>query len=115
MSLKAKKTLEEVPGNKSIKDISAGKSTLQNEIIADLQKEFGDGFPERSEELPLSDLASLIKPIYTKQPGRFTSTLIGKLLSSKMPPGFSSASAKDLLDKEFGLSSAASDQLMVYR
>ena len=98
----------------SIKDVSAGKSTLQNEIIADFQKEFGDGFPERSEEASLTDLGALLKPIYNKVPGRYSTSLISKLFSSKMPAGFSMANARDLLDKEFGLSSAASDQLMVY-
>ena len=51
VALKSKKTFDEVVGSKSIKEISGGKSTLQNEILADLQKEFGDNFPERAEDM----------------------------------------------------------------
>lgn len=103
MSLKAKKPLEEVPASKSIKDVAGGKSTLQNEILADLQKELGDGVPERAEEMTIEDFGAVLKPKFTKAPGRFTSTLIAKMFGSKMPAGFTTASAKDLLDKEFGL------------
>lgn len=115
MALKAKKAVSEVPANKSIKDVSAGKSTLQNEIIADLQKEFGDGFPERAEEIPLSELGSMIKSVFNKVPGRFSSALVAKLFSAKMPAGVTMATAKDLLDKEFGLGTSAADLLLVYR
>src|SRR5690606_16095429 len=47
---KVKKTLDETPLSKAIKDLVGGKSTLQNEILGDLQKEFGgSGFPEKGE------------------------------------------------------------------
>ncbi|KAJ1865430.1 fatty acid synthase alpha subunit Lsd1 [Coemansia sp. RSA 989] len=39
---KLKKSLDEVPMSKSIKELVGGKSTLQNEILGDLQKEFGN-------------------------------------------------------------------------
>ncbi|KAJ2580045.1 fatty acid synthase alpha subunit Lsd1, partial [Coemansia sp. RSA 1836] len=38
---KLKKPLDEVSTSKSIKELVGGKSTLQNEILGDLQKEFG--------------------------------------------------------------------------
>lgn len=114
VALKTKKTLEDVPGSKSIKDLSGGKSTLQNEILADLQKEFGDGVPDRSEELSLKDLSAHIQPVFTKTLGRHASTLIAKLLSSKMPAGFTLATARDLLSREFGLEVKAADQIMLY-
>ncbi|KAJ2798834.1 fatty acid synthase alpha subunit Lsd1, partial [Coemansia guatemalensis] len=52
-----KKPLDEVPVSKSVKELVGGKSTLQNEILGDLQKEFGSDVPEKSEETPLSELA----------------------------------------------------------
>jgi hypothetical protein len=49
------KKVEEVPLSKSIKDLVGGKSTLQNEILGDLQMEFTSA-PEKGEELPLEEL-----------------------------------------------------------
>ena len=48
---KLKKRLDEIPLSKSIKDLVGGKSTLQNEILGDLQQEFALA-PEKGEELP---------------------------------------------------------------
>jgi fatty acid synthase subunit beta len=114
IALKTKRTLEDVPPAKSIKDLSGGKSTLQNEILADLQKEFGDVVPERPEELPIRDLGAHLRPHYKGAPGRYTSGLIGRLFSAKMAAGWNQASARDLLEKEFGLSVRAADQLLMY-
>lgn len=44
-----------MPLSKSIKDLVGGKSTLQNEILGDLQMEFTSA-PEKGEELPLEEL-----------------------------------------------------------
>ncbi|KAF6759889.1 fatty acid synthetase alpha subunit [Ephemerocybe angulata] len=54
---KLKKKVDEIPLSKSIKDLVGGKSTLQNEILGDLQQEFSSA-PEKGEELPLEELAS---------------------------------------------------------
>lgn len=115
VALKTKKSLDEVQQSKSIKDLSGGKSTLQNEILADLQKEFGDRVPERAEELPLRDLGLQLRPAYTRQLGRLTSSLLGKLFSSKMPAGLAISGARELLSREFGLEARAADQLLMYR
>jgi fatty acid synthase subunit alpha len=37
---KLKKRVDEIPLSKSIKNLAGGKSTLQNEILGDLQQEF---------------------------------------------------------------------------
>ena len=64
VSQKLKKQLSEVPLFKSIKELSNGKSTLQNEIMGDLQGEFSSApdkvrsFRWRSLALP-SDLVTL--------------------------------------------------------
>eukprot|EP01127_Copromyxa_protea_P004216 TRINITY_DN14111_c0_g1_i1.p1 TRINITY_DN14111_c0_g1~~TRINITY_DN14111_c0_g1_i1.p1 ORF type:complete len:3881 (+),score=986.19 TRINITY_DN14111_c0_g1_i1:27-11669(+) len=114
IGLKIKKPVSEIPSSKSIKDLSGGKSTLQNEILADLQKEFGDNVPERSEEISIKDLAAHIRPTFTKSPGKHTSSLIARMFSSKMPAGFTGSTAKDILASEFGLSAKASDSLFMY-
>ena len=51
---KLKKKVNEIPLSKSIKDLVGGKSTLQNEILGDLQQEFALA-PEKGEELPCYD------------------------------------------------------------
>jgi len=50
---KLKKSTQEIPMTATIKDLVGGKSTLQNEVLGDLQKEFGSSnVPDKSEELP---------------------------------------------------------------
>jgi 3-oxoacyl-ACP reductase-like protein len=41
LSIKLKKTLAEITTESTIKDLVGGKSAIQNEILGDLQKEFG--------------------------------------------------------------------------
>ncbi|KXN65986.1 hypothetical protein CONCODRAFT_22089, partial [Conidiobolus coronatus NRRL 28638] len=53
---KLKKKVTDIPTSKAIKDLVGGKSTLQNEILGDLQKEFGNAVPEKPEETPLTEL-----------------------------------------------------------
>ncbi|OBZ72637.1 Fatty acid synthase subunit beta [Grifola frondosa] len=48
---KLKKRVDEIPLSKSVKDLVGGKSTMQNEILGDLQLEFSSA-PEKGEELP---------------------------------------------------------------
>jgi 3-oxoacyl-ACP reductase-like protein len=62
---KLKKKIEEVPISKSIKDLVGSTSTLQNEILGDLQME-SMSTPERREELPLEELdaAQQLRKIY---------------------------------------------------
>ena len=59
VSQKLKKQLSEVPLSKSIKELSNGKSTLQNEIMGDLQGEFSSA-PDKGEELPLEELGAAL-------------------------------------------------------
>ena len=64
---KLKKRADEIPFSKSIKDLVGGKSTLQNEILGDLQQEFASA-PEKGEELPLEEhweAASVVRLVNT--------------------------------------------------
>ncbi len=101
----------DIPMKKSIKEISAGKSTLQNELIGDLQKEFGS-IPERAEELPIHELGMNIERSgFGGMPGTLVNSIVSKLFSAKMPSGFSASNAKSLLSTEFGLESKAADAI----
>ncbi|KAI9021639.1 fatty acid synthase [Phycomyces nitens] len=99
---KLKKSIDEIPMSKAIKDLVGGKSTLQNEILGDLQKEFTNGVPEKAEETPLDELAAAVSPTFSGTLGKHTSTLVAKLISAKMPGGFTLNSAKTYLTATYG-------------
>ncbi|OLY80881.1 Fatty acid synthase subunit alpha [Smittium mucronatum] len=108
---KLKKPLVEIPTSKSIKDLVGGKSTMQNEILGDLQKEFPSQVPEKSEEQSLYDLSMSLNS--SGGLGKFTSSQVAKVVSSKMPGGFNITSIKNILNTEYGLGPQRSDGFML--
>ncbi|KAJ1846085.1 fatty acid synthase alpha subunit Lsd1, partial [Coemansia sp. RSA 2708] len=109
---KLKKPLDEVPLSKSVKELVGGKSTLQNEILGDLQKEFGNDVPEKSEETPLSELAESMTT-FSGQLGKHSSGQVARLISSKMPGGFSQSTARSYLQSSYGLGAQRQDGLLL--
>lgn len=107
---KLKKSIAEIALTKSIKDLVGGKSTLQNEIIGDLQAEFGAP-PEKGEELPLSELGAALGTSsgYNCSMGKYTAGLVARMVGSKMPGGFGLSAAKAHLAKTWGLGSGRVD------
>ncbi|KAG9528081.1 hypothetical protein KCU86_g25363, partial [Aureobasidium melanogenum] len=65
---KLKKGLMDIPLSKAIKDLVGGKSTLQNEILGDLGKEFGST-PEKPEDTPLDELGAAMQATFNGQLG----------------------------------------------
>ena len=59
LALKLKRGVEEVPDTATIHALVGGKSALQNEIIGDVEAEFGDT-PDGSADLPLGELSKTI-------------------------------------------------------
>ncbi|KAG9315241.1 hypothetical protein JVU11DRAFT_4375 [Chiua virens] len=109
---KLKKKVEEVPLSKSIKDLVGGKSTLQNEILGDLQLEFTSA-PEKGEELPLEELGSALAVGHPGTLGKYTSGLISRLIGGKMPGGFNASAIKGYLSKTWGLGSSRADGVLL--
>ena len=109
---KLKKSLDEISLSKAIKDLVGGKSTLQNEILGDLQKEFGST-PEKPEDTPLDELGATLQPTHNGQLGKLSSGLITKLISSKMPGGFNLNTARSYLGTRWGLGSGRTDSALV--
>ncbi|KAJ2101023.1 fatty acid synthase alpha subunit Lsd1, partial [Coemansia sp. S142-1] len=99
---KIKRSLADVSTTKSIKSLVGGKSTLQNEIVGDLHKEFGSKVPDKAEDLSLQDLASAIGAIGGGL-GKHTQAQLARLFSNKMPGGFSLSSAQSTLQSAYGL------------
>lgn len=99
--------------SKSIKDLVGGKSTMQNEILGDLQLEFTSA-PEKGEELPLEELGSALNVGYSGSLGKYTAGLISRLIGGKMPGGFNSSAIKAYLSKSWGLGSLRADGVLLH-
>ncbi|KAI0389104.1 fatty acid synthase subunit alpha [Xylariaceae sp. FL0594] len=109
---KLKKPFLEVPLAKAIKDLVGGKSTLQNEILGDLGKEFGST-PEKPEDVPLDELSGLMQATFNGQLGKHSQSLIARLVSSKMPGGFNITLVRKYLESRWGLGSGRQDGVLV--
>ncbi|KAK4214388.1 fatty acid synthase subunit alpha [Rhypophila decipiens] len=109
---KLKKPLLEVPLSKAIKDLVGGKSTLQNEILGDLGKEFGST-PEKPEDTPLDELGAAMQQTFDGNLGKTTQGLIARLVSSKMPGGFNITAARKYLESRWGLASGRQDGVLL--
>ena len=109
---KLKKKVEEVPLSKSIKDLVGGKSTLQNEILGNLQLEFASA-PEKGEELSLEELGSALSVGHPGTLGKYTTSLISCVISRKMPGGFNVSAIKAHLSKSWGLGSSRADGVLL--
>ncbi|EJU05022.1 fatty acid synthase [Dacryopinax primogenitus] len=109
---KLKKKTEEIPLSKTIKDLVGGKSTLQNEILGDLQLEFGSA-PEKGEEMPLEELGGALNVGYSGALGKYTSGLVARMVGAKMPGGFNATAIKGYLSKSWGLGPARSDAVLL--
>lgn len=109
---KLKKNLTDIPLSKAIKDLVGGKSTLQNEILGDLGKEFGST-PEKPEDTPLDELGAAMQSTFNGQLGKQSSSLIARLVSSKMPGGFNITAVRKYLETRFGLGTGRQDGVLL--
>ncbi|KAJ2073744.1 fatty acid synthase alpha subunit Lsd1 [Coemansia sp. S155-1] len=109
---KLKRSLADVSTAKSIKRLVGGKSTLQNEVVGDLHKEFGSKVPDKAEDLSLQDLASAIGT-FGGSLGKHTQTQLARLFGNKMPGGFSLSSARSTLLSAYGLGLQRQDALLL--
>ncbi|KAL2021112.1 hypothetical protein VTK56DRAFT_7531 [Thermocarpiscus australiensis] len=109
---KLKKPLQDIPLGKAIKDLVGGKSTLQNEILGDLGKEFGST-PEKPEDTPLDELGAAMQATFDGNLGKTSQGLIARLISSKMPGGFNITTARKYLETRWGLGSGRQDGVLL--
>ena len=93
-------------------DFHLGKSTLQNEILGDLGKEFGST-PEKPEDTPLDELGAAMQATFNGQLGKQSSSLVARLVSSKMPGGFNITSVRKHLETRWGLASGRQDGVLL--
>jgi fatty acid synthase subunit alpha, fungi type len=105
VSQKLKKQLSEVSLSKSIKELSNGKSTLQNEIMGDLQGKFSSA-PDKGEGLPLEELGAALGSGHSCNLGKYSTGLVSRAIGGKMPGGFNISSANSSL-QDMGSGSSA--------
>jgi len=89
-----------------------GKSTLQNEILGDLGKEFGST-PEKPEDTPLDELGASMQQTFNGQLGKQSTSLIARMVSSKMPGGFNITAVRKHLETRWGLASGRQDGVLL--
>ena len=89
-----------------------GKSTLQNEILGDLGKEFGTT-PEKPEDTPLDELGASMQATFNGQLGKQSTSLIARMVSSKMPGGFNITAVRKHLETKWGLGSGRQDGILL--
>jgi fatty acid synthase subunit alpha len=97
---------------KSDGECRTGKSTLQNEILGDLGKEFGST-PEKPEDTPLDELGASMQATFNGQLGKQSSSLVARLVSSKMPGGFNITVARKYLETRWGLGPGRQDGVLL--
>ncbi|TQB73271.1 hypothetical protein MPDQ_006016 [Monascus purpureus] len=102
---KFRRAFDNIPTQKTVQELSGGKSTLQNEIMGDLAVEFGQ-LPDGGEYIPLDALGDALQGNFPGKPGKQMSSLITKLISRKMPGGFNQAAMQNHLEREWGFSKA---------
>lgn len=89
-----------------------GKSTLQNEILGDLGKEFGST-PEKPEDTPLDELGASMQATFNGQLGKQSASLVARMISSKMPGGFNITAARKYLETRWGLGAGRQDGVLL--
>ncbi|KAK7203853.1 fatty acid synthase-like protein [Myxozyma melibiosi] len=110
---KLKKPFDQIPLSKTIKDLVGGKSTLQNEILGDLGKEFGAA-PDKAEETPIDELGAAIQASgFNGQLGKQSASLASRLIASKMPGGFNMTTARKYLQDRWGLAAGRQDSALL--
>ncbi|PLB51630.1 3-oxoacyl-synthase [Aspergillus steynii IBT 23096] len=100
---KLQRPFDQVPIEKTIRDLSGGKSTLQNELTGDLVAEFGK-VPEGVEDMSLAALGEALQGGFAGKPGKQMAALISRLVSARMPAGFNQNAIQDYLQSRWGLS-----------
>ena len=85
---------------------------MQNEIIGDLDTEFGS-LPESPEDIPLEDLCSAVQTTFNGQLGRRSRSLVDKMIASKMPGSFNLTIVRENLKTKWGFGSGRQDGILI--
>lgn len=81
--------------------------------MGDLGSEMGS-LPDSSEDMPLAALGAALAGSFKGRPGKQVSSLISKLISSKMPASFNQQAIKQYLSSHWGLGPQRQDTAISY-
>ncbi|PYH86086.1 fatty-acid synthase alpha chain [Aspergillus uvarum CBS 121591] len=102
----------DIVGTQSIKSLAGGRSTLENEIIGDLNSEFGS-LPDRAEDLTVTDLSDALQKTFTGQMRKVMLKMLHAMFASKMPGQFTVATTRAYLQSRWGLGSGRQDSILL--
>ncbi|OOQ83309.1 3-oxoacyl-[acyl-carrier-protein] synthase [Penicillium brasilianum] len=99
---------------KSVKQLCGGRSTMQNEIIGDLEGEFGS-LPEDAEGVEVQTLCNRLQasPAFSGRLRRTTTAMISKMVSLKMPASFRTAQMRTYLERRWGFGPGHQDTILL--
>ena len=109
---KFNKALDEIPVEKSIKDLSSGKSTLQNELVGILEAEFPN-LPALPEDLPILQLSKEIQQSFSGRLGKESSRLLSRFISAKLPASFAQNDVRSYLEQIWGVGSGRQTSVLL--
>ena len=112
ISRKLKCSFEDTSPGKSIKDLTGGKSTLQNELVGILEAEFSE-LPPSPEDLSISELGEGIQQSFLGNLGKESSRLVSRFLSAKMPAGYSQSDIRNHLEQAWGLGAGRQTSILL--
>lgn len=98
--------------NQSIKVLCAGRSTLQNEILGDLDAEFAS-LPDGAEDLSLESLCEVLQTRFTGKLGKKSNSLIDRMTSQKLPASFQASAVRKHLKQTWGLGTGRQNSILL--
>ncbi|KAL2419958.1 Fatty acid synthase subunit alpha [Exophiala dermatitidis] len=99
--------------DKSVKELAGGRSILENEIIGELETEFGST-PEQGETMSIRSLCDRLHGAnFSGQLGKVTKNTISKMLSSKMPGGYDMSRIRGHLEARWGAGPGLQDMILL--
>ncbi|KAK4139720.1 uncharacterized protein C8A04DRAFT_32793 [Dichotomopilus funicola] len=103
----------DIAQDQTLKALCGGRSTVQNEIIGNLTREFGS-LPDQPESVALEDLASTVADHGAgAKLGPFTNALINKMVTSKMPANSNVTVLRQHLDHRWGFKNGLQDRALL--
>ncbi|RLL99565.1 hypothetical protein CFD26_107172 [Aspergillus turcosus] len=99
---------------KSVKQLCGGRSTMQNDIIGDLEREF-ESLPEDAEGIELQTLCGRLQasPAFSGRLRRTTTAMVSKMVSLKMPSSFRTAQIRAYLERRWRLGPGRQDTILL--
>ncbi|MCJ1280001.1 hypothetical protein MMC21_007826 [Puttea exsequens] len=109
---KFNKAFDEISMGKSIKELTGGKSTLQNELVGLLEAEFSN-LPAGPEDLSIPQLGEGVQQNFSGSLGKESSRLVSRFFSAKMPAGFAQSEARSYLEEKWGVGSGRQTSILL--